>query len=204
MWTSQGLNLGPPDYEAEIQGNVTVLKRRLSEADTSIKQVRIRFAEGRIDDETFQTAIEEFQNRKDQITLELGHWNDNLSNLEKQIPTIVTTATHIGDLWHNAGLETKRRIQNLVFPDGILWDKEKRDYRTLSRNKFFDVLDKFTITYGDKKETAPNETVPLCGWGDSNPHAFRHQILSLGCLPIPTHPPRCIPKRDPAPSGRQR
>ncbi len=26
------------------------------------------------------------------------------------------------------------------------------------------------------------------GWGDSNPHGLRHQILSLGCLPIPTHP----------------
>ena len=28
----------------------------------------------------------------------------------------------------------------------------------------------------------------VCGRGDSNPHAFRHQILSLGCLPIPTLP----------------
>ena len=30
--------------------------------------------------------------------------------------------------------------------------------------------------------------VLMYGWGDSNSHAFRHQILSLGCLPIPTHP----------------
>ena len=28
----------------------------------------------------------------------------------------------------------------------------------------------------------------MCGRGDSNPHALRHQILSLGCLPIPTLP----------------
>ena len=27
-----------------------------------------------------------------------------------------------------------------------------------------------------------------CGRRDSNPYAVRHQILSLGCLPIPTHP----------------
>ena len=123
----------------------------------------IRFGEGKIDAEVYHTTIDDLQYRRDQITLELGQWNDNLSNLEKQIPTIVATASHISDLWHNAGLETKRRIQNLVFPDGILWDKEKRDYRTLSRNKFFDVLDKFSITYGDKKGTAPDETVPLCG-----------------------------------------
>lgn len=28
----------------------------------------------------------------------------------------------------------------------------------------------------------------LCGWRDSNPHASRHQILSLACLPISPHP----------------
>ena len=28
----------------------------------------------------------------------------------------------------------------------------------------------------------------LCGWRDSNPHASRHKILSLACLPIPPHP----------------
>ncbi len=33
-----------------------------------------------------------------------------------------------------------------------------------------------------------------CGWGDSNPHAVRHQILSLGCLPISTHPHIAVAK----------
>ena len=27
-----------------------------------------------------------------------------------------------------------------------------------------------------------------CGWRDSNPHAVKHQILSLACLPISPHP----------------
>lgn len=27
-----------------------------------------------------------------------------------------------------------------------------------------------------------------CGWRESNPHARRHQILSLARLPIPPHP----------------
>jgi hypothetical protein len=31
-------------------------------------------------------------------------------------------------------------------------------------------------------------TLYKCGWGDSNPHALRHQILSLARLPITTHP----------------
>lgn len=34
-------------------------------------------------------------------------------------------------------LDTKKIIQNLVFPEGIFWDKKKRNYRTNKRNAVF-------------------------------------------------------------------
>ena len=34
----------------------------------------------------------------------------------------------------------------------------------------------------------------LCGWRDSNPHALRHQILSLARLPITPHPLVRLPR----------
>jgi hypothetical protein len=33
-----------------------------------------------------------------------------------------------------------------------------------------------------------NKGLIKCGWRDSNPHALRHQILSLARLPITPHP----------------
>ena len=39
-----------------------------------------------------------------------------------------------------------------------------------------------------KTEVGCPASVPLCGRGDSNPHALRHQILSLAWLPITTRP----------------
>lgn len=32
-----------------------------------------------------------------------------------------------------------------------------------------------------------------CGWWDSNPHALRHQLLRLTCLPISTQPLNLVP-----------
>ena len=90
----------------------------------------------------------------------------------------------------NYNLETKRKIQNLVYPNGICWDKTKRCYRTQNRNKFFDILDRYSISYGKEKGTSSDEDVPLCGRRESNPYASRHQILSLACLPISTRPLR--------------
>lgn len=39
-----------------------------------------------------------------------------------------------------------------------------------------------------KKRGKPFSFPLMCGWRDSNPHAVKHQILSLACLPISPHP----------------
>ena len=51
-------------------------------------------------------------------------------------------------------MEIKQRIQNLVFPHGILWEMSIRNYRTLTRNKVFNVMDRLSVEY--KKKTEEN------------------------------------------------
>ncbi len=77
-----------------------------------------------------------------------------------------------------------------------LFSKEIRNYRTEKRNAVFDIMDKYSMSYGETKRTASSEAVPLCGRRDSNPHASRHQILSLARLPITTRPRAVVSKAD--------
>lgn len=147
----------------ELVSQRTLLKKKLTEIDNDIKNVRVRYATGKIDEETYETAMKEFNNRRDLVIIELDKCNLNLSNYEKQIPIVIATASNISGLWHNADLDSKRKIQNLIFPNGIFWDKHIADYRTFSRNKFFDLMDRFSVTYGNKKEAVSSDTVSLCG-----------------------------------------
>ena len=157
-------------YTDELVSQRTLLKKKETEIENDIKKIRVRYATEKIDDETYETAIKEFNNRKDIVILELEKCNFNLSNYEKQIPLILSKACNISVLWHEADLESKRKIQNLIFPDGIYWDKHIGNYRTISRNKFFDLIDKFSISYGITKEAAPKGAVSLYRRGESNPH----------------------------------
>ena len=152
----------------------STLKRHISENDKLIKDVKLRFACGKIDEDTYSVAIQEYSNRKDVLMLELDKWQMNLSNQSAKIPVVIATASKIGTLWKTADLETKKKIQNLVFPEGIFWDKKKRDYRTKKRNAIFDLLDRISATYENKKGPPLSEAVPLCGRRDSNPYAVRH------------------------------
>ena len=158
-------------YGTEAQDQTTRLKRSLTEVEKNIKETKLRYASGKIDDDTFQTAIQEYGNRRDVIVLELEKWQTDLSNLMDKLPDTICFAARIGSTWGSANLDVKRRIQNLVFPEGVFWDKETRSYRTHRKNAVFAILDALKADFGTKKEEENSSSVPLCGRRDSNPYA---------------------------------
>ena len=72
----------------------------------------------------------------------------------------------LGGLWRNSEPELSQKIQNLLFPSGILWDKEKDNYRTFDENKALIIIDRLSGNYKNKKEENSLENsslVNLCG-----------------------------------------
>lgn len=152
------------DSYSEVSAEeISTLKRHISETNKTIKEIKLRYACGKIDEDAYTVAIQEYSNRKDVLQLELDKWQINLSNQSAKIPVVIATASKIGTLWKQSDLESKKKIQNLVFPDGIFWDKKIRNYRTKKRNAMFELLDRISDTYGNEKGLPLREAVPLCG-----------------------------------------
>jgi hypothetical protein len=49
------------------------------------------------------------------------------------------------------------------FPDGILWDKRKGNYRTIKTNLALELIAKISSSYKIKDEGENPSSVPLCG-----------------------------------------
>ncbi len=62
--------------------------------------------------------------RKKKEELELSKYYNELSNLENKISDVLLMCCHLGTMWKQADLLTAQKLQNLLFPDGIYWDKE--------------------------------------------------------------------------------
>ena len=155
------------------KSEMTSLKKKLTDIEKTIKECRIRYGTGEIDRETFNITIQTLEERRGNLLLSIEDCQRDLSNSNKDIDEIVATCSEISTLWCDSDCETKRQIQFLVFPDGILWDGEKSVYRTEKRNTFFDIIDRFSECYIKEKEEVPFETysaVKLCGGRDSNSH----------------------------------
>ena len=89
--------------------------------------------------------MKDFNERRDEILLNLESVGNNLSNFEKVVPLIIAKASDLRSLWRDGNYETKRKIEYLVYPNGIFWNKKNRSYRTENRNSVFDLLDVFWI-----------------------------------------------------------
>ena len=75
---------GRNQYIAKSREERKRMKKLINEVEGEIKNMKVKYATGKIDEDIYEVAIREMQNRKDVLTLELEKCNDNLSNPKPQ------------------------------------------------------------------------------------------------------------------------
>lgn len=142
------------------------LKKQKTECLNKIKTCKIRFGMGEIDKDVYEETIKTLQEKVNKIELGLVNCKKNLSNLSEEVDETLSICCNLDTLWKNASLELCNKIQNLLFPDGVLWDKEKDNYRTFNENAALSVIRRISTSYKNKKEENPcgnSSSVTLCG-----------------------------------------
>ena len=144
----------------------TLLKKQKSEYLGKLKKCKVRFGMGEIDEEIYEMTNKDLQEKLDNVERGLAECRKNLSNLDSEVDDILAMCCKLDSLWRDASLETCQKLQNLLFPNGILWDKEKDNYRTIDENEALSVIVRLSEDYKNKKEENSIENssfVPLCG-----------------------------------------
>ena len=76
----------------------------------------------------------------DGIRQEIENSGFNLSNLDLAIENALEDALNLPSLWASGDLNEKRRIQKMLFPQGIMYNHEKHEYRTTRVNSLFTAI----------------------------------------------------------------
>ncbi len=98
--------------------------------------------------EKFKSKLTQEKNEKLNFSEKVGY---NLSNLEKALEIALNKAPELPSLWTNGNLAEKRKIQKMVFPDGIEYDHKNDEYRTFRVNSFFSYIPVISKELGHKK-----------------------------------------------------
>ena len=89
---------------------------------------------------------------RDEILADLEDRGKELLNLNEYALYGVGLKDNLLKLWQIASLPRKRIIQELIFPDGIVWNKENEDIEPVSKNEFLFLFDLKSGSYEDKEK----------------------------------------------------
>ena len=154
------------EEDSEHKEQLSILKKQKSELENKLKKCKVSRGMGDIDEDVYTTTVEVIQEKLAKIEIEIAKVKRNLSNLTSTVDEVVATCCKLGSLWSDSELELCQKIQNLLFPSGILWDKEIGNYRTINCNQALNIIRRVSDNYKNKKEgeleNSPSK-VNLCG-----------------------------------------
>jgi len=106
--------------------------------------------------------VEELSSEIESVTI-------NSSNLEKVVQTCLSIAQNLSQSWVSAEYDKKQRIQRMVFPDGILYNKQNGVVRTPKVNFIFNEIPLLVSHLAEKEKDDPEKNrlkstyVPFAG-----------------------------------------
>lgn len=128
-----------------------ILKTKLAEFQSKIETMEEKHAIGEINRDVFEKFSGKYRIQMEKINEELEKSHKKVSNPKKLIDFAVKISSNIKTVWVNANYTQKLNFQKMVFPEGILFDKEKGEYLTERINWVFASIDRISSNLEKKK-----------------------------------------------------
>jgi site-specific DNA recombinase len=148
------------DSSKEVEGGI---QKGLSGLNIKLEKLEERFAYGEIDRDIFEKVAgklrKEIQTLKDQ----LKGSSFELSNPEMLIDQSLEIITNLSDFWVSSDYDNKRKLQEVLFPGGIFYNKQIGNYRTSNVNSIIQLTRSFTSALMENKKGQAENTSDLSG-----------------------------------------
>lgn len=126
-----------------------VLKEQLVKAQEELKKLTRNFAIVGFEKNIYDDLKSEIEGKIRELTDSIQKCSVNLSNLNKYINVSIEAVRNISNSWASGDLEIKRKIQELIFPEGLSLDVKNRQYLTKKVNSLFLLIQRIS---GEKEE----------------------------------------------------
>ena len=118
----------------------SALKRKATEANEKLEKLEWRFVNGEIDKSLFEKYREKISVEIQQINQETSDNPITSSNLKKAVNKGLSIAQNVRQLWLSSDYDDKQRLQYLIYPGGIVYNKQHDRVRTPNVNYLFTAI----------------------------------------------------------------
>ena len=149
------------------QDSISLLIQKQSELQKKIERLEERFIEEEITAELYNKYTEKYKEEVSDIDTELAKASRQVSNLEQCVSLAVDFAINMPKKWVLADYGTMQRIQKMLFPSGIFYNKETDKCRTERVDLLFLYLAYLKKVMLNKKRDIVDLTIPLLTYSGS-------------------------------------
>lgn len=125
------------EYYSAQEGDLPKLKKRLKETETKLDKIESKYLFDEISKEIYEKHHRKVSQEKQEIQKEIDRTGKQMSSREKFLKEAVQIASNLAVLWENGDYKDRQRVQKLVFPEGISYNRQKDNCRTHRVNSIF-------------------------------------------------------------------
>lgn len=126
---------------AENLGKETLLKERLGEVAKKVTTLEEKyFIEGEMGKETYDKFTARYKKEQAEITTEMEKCHVMSSNHKDTIKKALEFACNLLNVWKMGSIRIKEKLQKLIFPEGLAYDRENGVFRTNTINSLIAVI----------------------------------------------------------------
>ena len=124
----------------QIRNKEVSIKKQITEIQNKLDTLEERFAIGEIEKDIYNKFSEKYRSEIKGFESEIQNPQISSSNLQKAIDKALMMSTRLHDTWTSGDLEQKQKLQKLVFPSGIGYDKQNDRVQTKRVNSIFSAI----------------------------------------------------------------
>ncbi len=129
------------DLNAENVGKEKVLKDRLAEVNKKVDLLEEKyFMGGEMTKETYDKFLARYRQEQAGISAEIENCSVASSNHRDTLKKALQFASNLLNVWKMGSIATKEKLQKLLFPEGLAYDRENGAFRTDTINSLIAVI----------------------------------------------------------------
>ena len=122
--------------EAEVDDKA-ILEKKLSEIHKKLERLKTRLKNEEISYPLYLEFVADLEKEKSELEKELAKPAKGVSNLEKCLDFAINLSMKLATVWSSARYSDQQRLQFLVFPEGIFYNRKTDECRTENINPVF-------------------------------------------------------------------
>jgi site-specific DNA recombinase len=138
--------------------NEEQIERSLLEIEKKLERLEERCVYEEIDKAMYEKFAVKLKQEKQQILFQFEKATTNLSNRKEYAEITLKLASNLQKMWKEGSCKVKEQLQYMLFPEGIIFDKQNQQYRTGRVNCAFELIS-YLSSKLEQKERGTSEPI---------------------------------------------